>query len=193
MRSSAASRIGAQDFEATPLAPTTRPAHSKRSWLAEQKMVLMRLQAEQSVLSACKGWLDRLPAGTKLEPVAVTADGRDLDEVRSRIKAANAELDALRRAPAHRKTSRRASGSTSEGSRRRCGAWESVSASALSGPVPRRRVSSYPSTPAIPCHWSPRCFPTGCSASSWLRSSGWPTTRCRLREGRDGSPPLSVT
>jgi hypothetical protein len=42
----------------------------------------------------------RLPAGTKLEPVAVTADGHDLAGVRSRIKAANAELDALRRAPA---------------------------------------------------------------------------------------------
>ena len=52
------------------------------------------------VLSACKAWLDRLPEDTKLEPVAVTADGHDLAGVRNRIKAANAELDALRRAPA---------------------------------------------------------------------------------------------
>jgi len=41
--------------------------------MADQKVVQQRLQAEQSVLSAC---------------------------VRKRIKAANAELDALRRAPA---------------------------------------------------------------------------------------------
>jgi hypothetical protein len=59
-----------------------------------------RLQAEQSVLSACKLWLDRLPAGTKLEPVPVGADGHDLAGVRKRISAANAELEALRRAPA---------------------------------------------------------------------------------------------
>jgi hypothetical protein len=68
--------------------------------LADQKALQKRLQAEQAVLLACKGWLDRLPAGTKLEPVAVTTEGHDLDNVRSRIKAANAELDALRRAPA---------------------------------------------------------------------------------------------
>src|SRR5262249_55960127 len=47
-----------------------------------------------------KGWLDRLPAGTKLEPIAITADGHDLAGVRGRIKGANAELEALRRAPA---------------------------------------------------------------------------------------------
>jgi hypothetical protein len=68
--------------------------------VADQKMLQKRLQAEQAVLSACKGWLDRLPAGTKLEPVAVTADGHDLAGVRGRIKAANTELEALRRAPA---------------------------------------------------------------------------------------------
>jgi hypothetical protein len=59
-----------------------------------------RLQAEQSVLSACKLWLDRLPAGTKLEPVPVTTDGHDLAGIRKRINSANAERDALRRAPA---------------------------------------------------------------------------------------------
>jgi len=37
--------------------------------LADQKVVQKQLQAEQSVLSACKLWLDRLPAGTQLEPV----------------------------------------------------------------------------------------------------------------------------
>jgi hypothetical protein len=68
--------------------------------LADQKVVQQRLQAEQSVLSACKAWLDRLPAGTKLEPVAVTANGHELADIRKRIKMANAELDALRRAPA---------------------------------------------------------------------------------------------
>jgi len=44
--------------------------------------------------------LDRLPPDTKLEPVAVTADGHDLDKVRNRIRAALNELEALRRAPA---------------------------------------------------------------------------------------------
>jgi hypothetical protein len=68
--------------------------------LADQKVLQKRLQAEQSVLSACKAWVDRLPAGTKLEPVPVTADGHDLAGIRKRINAANAELDALRRAPA---------------------------------------------------------------------------------------------
>jgi hypothetical protein len=68
--------------------------------LADQKVVQQRLQAEQSVLSACKAWLDRLPAGTNFEPVPVAPDGHDLAGVRGRIKAANAELEALRRAPA---------------------------------------------------------------------------------------------
>jgi hypothetical protein len=68
--------------------------------LADQKVVQQRLQAEQLVLSACKAWLDGLPAGTKLEPVAVTTHGHELAEIRKRIKAAIAELDALKRAPA---------------------------------------------------------------------------------------------
>jgi hypothetical protein len=68
--------------------------------VADQKVLQKRLQAEQSVLSACKAWVDRLPADTKLEPVAVSADGHDLESIRGRIKAANAQLDALRRAPA---------------------------------------------------------------------------------------------
>jgi hypothetical protein len=68
--------------------------------VGDQKVLRQRLQAEQAVLSACKGWLDRLPAGSKLEPVALTADGHDLAGVRGRIKAANAEINALKGAPA---------------------------------------------------------------------------------------------
>jgi hypothetical protein len=68
--------------------------------LAAQKELPKRLQAEQSVRGACKAWLDGLPAGTQLKPVAVTADEHDLAGVRKRIKAANAELDVLKRAPA---------------------------------------------------------------------------------------------
>jgi hypothetical protein len=68
--------------------------------LADQKVLQKRLQAEQAVLSACKNWLDRLRAGTKLEPVTVSADGHDLAGVRDRIKTATAEVDALKRAPA---------------------------------------------------------------------------------------------
>jgi hypothetical protein len=68
--------------------------------MAEQKVLQKRLQAEQAVVSACKAWVDRLPAGTKLEPVPVTADGHDLAGIRDRIKAATAEVDALKRAPA---------------------------------------------------------------------------------------------
>jgi hypothetical protein len=44
--------------------------------------------------------LDKLPVDAKLEPVAVNADGHELAEVRKHIKAAIAELDALKRAPA---------------------------------------------------------------------------------------------
>jgi hypothetical protein len=69
-------------------------------FLADQKGVQQRLQAEQAVLSACKLWLDRLPAGTQLELVPVTADGHELAEIRKRVKAAIAEVDALKHAPA---------------------------------------------------------------------------------------------
>jgi hypothetical protein len=68
-------------------------------FVADQKVVQKRLQAEQSVLSACKSWLDRLPE-TKLEPVAVTSDGHDLAGVRHRLKTISAEIDALRHSPA---------------------------------------------------------------------------------------------
>jgi hypothetical protein len=68
--------------------------------LADQKVVQKRLQAEREVLAACKAWVDLLPVGTKLEPVQVTPDDHDLADVRDRVKAANAELEALKRAPA---------------------------------------------------------------------------------------------
>jgi hypothetical protein len=68
--------------------------------LADQKGVQHRLQAERTVVSACKVWLDELPAGTRLEPVPVTADGHELANIRKRIEAAIAELDVLKRAPA---------------------------------------------------------------------------------------------
>jgi hypothetical protein len=68
--------------------------------LAEQKALQARRPIDIGIIESCKAWLDGLPVGTKLEPVAVNADGHDLIEVRKRIKAANAELEALRRAPA---------------------------------------------------------------------------------------------
>jgi hypothetical protein len=67
--------------------------------MADQKALQARLQAEQAVLSACKIFLDRLLPGTKLEPVPVTTDD-DVAGVRKRINSANAELEALKRAPA---------------------------------------------------------------------------------------------
>jgi hypothetical protein len=68
--------------------------------LADQKLMQQRLGAEQAVLSNCKAFLDKLPTGTQLEPVTITAVGQDLGGVRGRIKVANAEQEALRRAPA---------------------------------------------------------------------------------------------
>ena len=95
--------------------------------LTDQKAMQQRLQAEQAVSLACKLWLDRLPAGTQLEPVAVTQDGHDLAGVRGRIKAANAELEALRRAPAPSDDIEARVGYYVRGSRRRCGASASAS------------------------------------------------------------------
>jgi hypothetical protein len=58
--------------------------------LAQQKALQAQRPIDMGILESCKAWLDRLPTGAKLEPVAVTADGHDLAGVRSRIKAANA-------------------------------------------------------------------------------------------------------
>ena len=67
--------------------------------LADKPVLEKRLHAAQSTLSSCKVWLDRLPVGAVLEPVEVKTDGRDLEEVRARIKTAEAELAALRAVP----------------------------------------------------------------------------------------------
>ena len=67
--------------------------------LGRQKVVQQRLQAEQSVLSACKAWLDRLPA-TVLEQVApVVEDGLSLTAVRARIKKLQESVAVLKRVP----------------------------------------------------------------------------------------------
>jgi hypothetical protein len=55
-----------------------------------------RCDAAQSTYSACQAFLDQLPDDATLEVVEVKADGRDLEEVRARIKTAEAELAALR-------------------------------------------------------------------------------------------------
>jgi len=134
--------------------------------LAEQKALQARRPIDMGIIESCKAWLDRLPAGTNLEPVAVVTDGHDLAGVRARINAANAELEALRRAPAPSEDIEVRVRITFEGSRRRCGAWESASDSVSSGPVPRHHRDTSPSTPVIrwPC-W-PRCFPIECLPSS---------------------------
>jgi hypothetical protein len=67
--------------------------------LAEQKTTQQRLQAEKSVASACRAWLDNLPAGAKLEPVTIKPNGLDLAGARKRISAVDAELAALKNAP----------------------------------------------------------------------------------------------
>jgi hypothetical protein len=68
--------------------------------LADQNVVRQRLQAEQSVLSACKAWVDRLPVGKKLEQVnPEVQDGLSLPAVRARIKKLWNEVEALKRVP----------------------------------------------------------------------------------------------
>jgi hypothetical protein len=68
--------------------------------MADQKVVQQRLQAEQSVISACKAWLDRLPPGTKLEQIVPDVeDGLALGDVRVRIKKLQNQVEALKRVP----------------------------------------------------------------------------------------------
>jgi hypothetical protein len=68
--------------------------------MADDKPVLeQELHAAQATLSSCKAWLDALPAGKVLEPVAIDVDGHNLDEVRAKLEAAKAELKALRAVP----------------------------------------------------------------------------------------------
>jgi hypothetical protein len=69
-------------------------------FMADLKVIQQRLQAEQSVLSACKGWLDRLPAGTKLEQIVPDAeDGLALGDVRTRVRKLRDQVEALERVP----------------------------------------------------------------------------------------------
>jgi hypothetical protein len=141
--------------------------------LAEQKSLQARRPIDMGSIQSCKAWLDRFPTGTKLEPVAVTADGMILlaSAIASRPPTARSTRSStLQRRPA---TSRRACQITCEGSRRRCWASASASDSVSSGPVPSRRPGTSPSIPVI--HWRcwPRCFPTECSPSLWARLSAW--------------------
>ncbi len=128
-------------------------------------MVQQRLQAEQSVLSACKAWLDGLPAGTKLEPVAVTADGHELAEIHKRIKAAIAELDALKRAPAPSIDIEQRVRDYLRGLApkvRGVGVGERLS---IVWPGAQGGASTYPNIPVIRWRCSRRCSQTGCSGS----------------------------
>jgi len=69
-------------------------------FMADQKVVQQRLQAEQSIISACKGWLDRLPPGTKLEQIVPDVeDGLALGDVRTRVKKLKDQVEALKRVP----------------------------------------------------------------------------------------------
>jgi hypothetical protein len=54
-----------------------------------------RCDAAQSTYSACQVFLDQLPDDATLEPVTIHVDGHDLDEVRAKLGAAQAELAAL--------------------------------------------------------------------------------------------------
>ena len=68
--------------------------------MADQKVVQQRLQAEQSVISACKAWLDRLPPGTKLEQIVPDVeDGLALGDVRTRVRKLKDQVEALERVP----------------------------------------------------------------------------------------------
>jgi hypothetical protein len=71
---------------------------SLKQLVADKPVLEKKLHAAQSTLSSCKIWLDQLPERTVLEPVKVKADG-DLEEVRARLKATEAELAALRAVP----------------------------------------------------------------------------------------------
>src|SRR5262249_50279032 len=68
--------------------------------LEEQKVLQRQRPIDTGIIESCKTWLDRLPPDTKLEPVAATTGGRDLADVRKRIKTITAEIFALKRAPA---------------------------------------------------------------------------------------------
>jgi len=58
-----------------------------------------RATVEQTVLSTCKVWLERLSANAHLEVVEPDLDGHNLDDIRARITAVEAEVTAIRSAP----------------------------------------------------------------------------------------------
>ena len=65
----------------------------------DKPMLEKKLHAAQSVLSACKSWLDGLPPHTVLELVATDVSGHTLEQVHNKLAAAKAELAALRAVP----------------------------------------------------------------------------------------------
>jgi hypothetical protein len=67
--------------------------------VADHTQVNARLHQAQRLNASCRTWLDRLPPGTKLEPVTATTEGKSLPEVRARISDAREELAKLKRAP----------------------------------------------------------------------------------------------
>ena len=67
--------------------------------VADKAVLEKNLQAAQSLQSACKAWLERLPEGTPLEPLTVQINGHDLEGIRSRIEAAQGERTHLRSLP----------------------------------------------------------------------------------------------
>jgi hypothetical protein len=163
--------------------------------LADQKVMQQRVQAEQAVLSACKAWVDRLPAGTQLEPIAVTADGHDLAGIRSRIKAANAELEALKRAPAPSSDIEARVRDYVRGlapkvrgigvGERLSILWPGAQSSSGSGYISEHTCDPLALLAAL--------FPTACSVWSWPRSSAWRMTRCRWPSARRALPRWSAS
>ena len=67
--------------------------------LADQKATYNHVREAQEVLSTCKTWIERLPSGAKLEAVTVSAEGKNLADVRAHLKSASDDLDKLRHAP----------------------------------------------------------------------------------------------
>jgi hypothetical protein len=67
--------------------------------VADKPVLEKKLHAAQSLLSACKVWLDHLPEGAVLEVITTDATGRDLAAVRAELATVEAELMKLRAVP----------------------------------------------------------------------------------------------
>jgi hypothetical protein len=65
----------------------------------ELPAIEQKLHAARRRLASCKTFVDELPADAMLEPVKVNANGRDVAEVRERIKDAQDKLNTLRAVP----------------------------------------------------------------------------------------------